>query len=333
MDSLMKAWELPMPKPDNFVQNQPTCEDEHTSHARHDEHISHARHILSFYKFHVQGIDNLINHYDQERDARRKAEKKQKDALEKIEVELNETREQLATTRCELDASTAALSKTKEASNATEKKLDATKKELATTKTQLQTTQTDLSKTKDQLHTSEGKLQRTTAELTTTNERLKGTTGKLNDLTTEHEKLRSAVQGLNKIISQKEKDLKAANDSEKAKEEEKDAAFVARDKAMADYANSLANPGNAFKTHEERTLGDYYIEHAVYGNTIIVDPGVIRKLLNKAVEHKSFDVTDKFFGAGSLTSGKDLFTVIYAVKGKGPFKIKSVKEGEKMKFD
>lgn len=332
----MKGWEMPMPMPKpDVVQNQPIEPD------GEDEHISHARHILSFYKFHVQGIDNLINHHDQEREARRKAEKAHRDALEQIKDELNQTREQLAATRSELETSTATSKKTKEALNTTEKKLESSKKELTTIKTQLQTTQADLSKTKDQLKTSEDKLQRATAELSTTNGKLKETTANLEDFTAERDNLKLAIAGLNRTIDRNKKDLKDANDGEKkandlakAKEDEKDAALQVRDEAETKFDNLLAKNGNAFIYDENRKLKDYYIEYAVYGGVVVKDQDVIDKLLKNAVDRKSFTVTDKFFGANPRTiNTKDIFTVVYAVKGKGPFKIISKKEGEPMKFE
>ncbi|MCJ1466172.1 hypothetical protein MMC07_004791 [Pseudocyphellaria aurata] len=328
MASIMKSWDIPMPKPD-VLQNQCNVSDDE------DEHISHARHILSFYKFHVQGIDNLINRHDQEREARRKAEKELGGALKQIQAELNQTREQLAITCSELETSTAASKKTKEALNNAEKNLDLTRKELTTTKTQLQTTQADLSKTKDQLKISEGKLQRATAELSITNEKLKDLEG----VPKERDNLKLAIQQLNGTLIEKTKDLKKANDGEreandlvKAKEKEKDDAFTARDEAQTKYGNLLATNGNAFIHQENRKRGDYYIEYAAYGGNVVTE-GVINKLLQHAVERRSFTIDDQFLCGGTKKNTKDVFTVVYAVKGKGPFKIVSKKEKDTMKFE
>lgn len=340
----MKGWEMPMPKPDILVKSpniEPDCE---------DEHISHARHILSFYKFQVHGVENLIDHHNQSQEARGKAEKELKevqDALEKTKIELGETNKQLATTRNELKANITALNNSKEALKTTEKKLSATQKELATTqtnlnatKTQLQTTQADLNQTKDRLKTSEGKLQQTTAELTNTKATLKQTTAHLTEQTTRRENFEKSYMDGKKSYAALEDKLAEANKSqdealEKANslEKAKDAAEKNERNAQNELRDFRLKGVESFLNRPNRSRGKFYIEHATYGGKVINDQVVIDKLLSHAVEGKSFRITNEFFGGDPWKGPTKAFTAVYAVNGKGPFRSITQKEAESAKFE
>ncbi|MCJ1279852.1 hypothetical protein MMC21_007676 [Puttea exsequens] len=386
----MKGFEAPLPRMDTGVSGKgditvketsveskddevktfkPSCvfyKDDFREADCDNQHVSHARDLLSYYRFHVQGIENLIYHHDdvkrqyKESERSRKALaaeldktesdlKATKGALEQTHGKLVTTHKELASTKDTLAKSNADLNKTKETLSATENKLDASQKDLTKTRdalsktqAQLKETQTDFSKTKDKLESTILKLDQTNnalnhtkTELSRTEETLKSTKEKLSATETELTNLKNEYDT---DIKRLRENLKVANQGEKKAREEATELDSTRDRLegeVFDLKQQLKARGTtppAFLHYNDRTRGDIYLDHVVYGGKVITDKAVLNALLEHAKNRTPFTVSNTFMGGDPWRHETKSFTAVYAVGGKGPFKYLNAKEHEETKF-
>ncbi|KAL6717709.1 hypothetical protein ACLMJK_005624 [Lecanora helva] len=221
--------------------------------------LSHARQLLSFHKFHVHGIEGLVNHHDslerrfkESEDSRKalasKLNKTEKD-LKTTQTNLDTAKTDLARTRKELESKKSILKTTEQKLGAAEELLDETRSTLKSTEAKLSDTQKELGSTKDQLKDTDNKLKETTTKLTSTKTELEIAGSKLLTAQKDLEKTRKEFsqhkeefvdykRDVKKDIENVESELKKANDGEKtakaqlAAEKERGSTLSNRNKSL-----------------------------------------------------------------------------------------------------
>ena len=292
--------------------------------------VSHGRDLLSYYRFHVRGIENLLNHHDEVERRLKESGKSSKalaDRLEKTEDELKE--------------STQMLEKTEGNLASTLKELEDTQCELGNIKDQVERTLRKLSDTTDKLLSTEIKLEQVNdicngiklelksreEVLKSTQVQLSGTQTELSDMQETYAKLDESYKSANERIDKLTTDLEEANKAKESADERADALQKKKDSAdsetekarkQLDDLRAKASASSPFLHHANRTRGDFYIDEVMYGGAVINNQRVLDLLLEFAVKDKEFTVTNDLMGGDPWYGVVKSFTAGDAVGGKGP---------------
>ena len=222
----MKAYDAS--KPDVLVKTKAV--DSHCDH----KSSSHTRELLSYYRFHVQGIESLLDHHqsvekklDASEDKRKELEGNCKNLAAKLlsseqkredlTTKLEKTGRSLQSAEQNLDTTQKKLNETAATLKSTQTKLKDTEGALDWNKGQLRNCEIELGKTNDTLTFTQNKLDKTTSELETSNTNLTTTSEKLANTEKNLEDYKTSTQT---IIDRKAAELIKVNRLQKEAEEE-----------------------------------------------------------------------------------------------------------------
>ncbi|KAG8527189.1 uncharacterized protein KY384_008619 [Bacidia gigantensis] len=263
-----KGTEVPFPKNDTITtKNEPVVKEtpiEPDCGACDSEHISHSRDLLSYYKFHVNSIENLINHHEEIERKLKESDRKLKesetsrkalaDRLANTENDLSQTKKKLAESDSNLAKESKKLKETEDRLKAHQDELKKTTKELVSTKNELakanekyQKLEVEAKAKDEKLKTLEAELRSKKTELADTKNRLEAYKKDLEKTTRELVSSKNALEKANAKCTELDGKLKTKEDELKKKQIQLEKTGKDLCELQKDYENLKTSSANDYE--------------------------------------------------------------------------------------